>query len=84
MKFQAQLVEWQTRTISAMFTVAAREQSQAREISKIVNKMRLPLADEEADVIDTRNYGEVVEDGARVDLENQPAFEALEAAFNTI
>lgn len=80
-KFQAQLIEWQTKNISAMFTVAARDAKQAKAISKLVKNMKLPLADEEDEVVDKRDFEEVVEQGAKIDVESQPSFEALSIAF---
>jgi hypothetical protein len=82
MKFHAQLVEWQTRNIASMFTVAARDKKQAKSIEKAVKHMTLPLEDEEADVIDTRSAEQIMEQGALVDLESQPSFEALDTFFN--
>ncbi len=85
MKFQTQVAEWQVKNISTMFTVAARENSQVKAILKAVKQMKLPLADEEADVIDERSFEEVVEQGAIVDIDSkeQPSFEALEIFFST-
>ena len=87
LKFQAQLTEWQTKNLAMMFQVAAREDKQARAIVKVVKGMSLPLSDEEeeADIIDDRDYEtEVITAGAKVDLESQPSFEALEAALQHI
>lgn len=80
-KFQVQLTEWMTKNISAMFVTMAETQKQARNIQKMVEKMKLPLADEEAELVDNRSFEEIVEQGARVDLSSQPSFEALEAAL---
>lgn len=84
MQFQAAIVEWQTKHIASMFSVAAREDKQVKAIIKAVRKMNLPLNDEEADIIDTRTPDEIVEQGAKIDFSDQPSFEALEGALNNI
>lgn len=84
MKFQAQLIEWQTRNIASMFTVAARDKKQAKSIEKAVKNMRIPLGDEESDIIDNRSFADIVEQGAKIDLSDQPSFEALSIALSGI
>lgn len=80
-KFQTQVVEWATKNICSMFITQAESQKQAKQIQRLVEKMKLPLAGEEADLVDERSFEEIVEEGAKVDLSSQPSFEALEAAF---
>lgn len=83
-KFQVQLVEWATKTISSMFATLAEDAKHAKAIEKVVKQIKLPLADEQADLIDDRSFEEIVEQGARVDLSSQPSFEALEVAFQNM
>lgn len=80
-RFTAKVVEWQTVNLAQMMTGLARDPKTASNMEKHVKKMRLPLADE-TDVIDERTIEEVIEQGAKVDLDAQPSAEALEAALS--
>ena len=60
----------------------AQDSKQAKQMSKLVQKMKLPLIDELDTVIDDRSIEEIHEQGAKIDLESQPGFEALNSFFS--
>lgn len=81
-RFHTSVVEWQTKNLAAMFVGLAEDPQQAKQMSKMIDKMHLPLSDEADSIVDTRSYDEIHEKGALIDLDSQPSFEALSAAMN--
>lgn len=83
-RFIARVSEWSTKNISSMFIGLAEDKKQARAMNKMVEKMRFPLADEVNELVDDRPIEEVIEQGALVNLDNQPSFEAIAGALERL
>lgn len=83
-RFTARVAEWSTKNIATMFVGLAKSPQQAKALSKSVDKMRLPLADEINELLDDRTIEEIHEQGARVNLDSQPSFESLSMALGAM
>lgn len=83
-RLQARIAEWQARSISSMFVGLAESPKQAKQLAKMVEKMKLPLADEADEIVDTRSDEDIIDQGGKVDLENQPSFEMLTQALGDL
>jgi tRNA(Ile2) C34 agmatinyltransferase TiaS len=73
------MVEWQTKHLANMLVGLAQDKEQSKAMAKMVEKMVLPLADE--DRTDTRPIEQVIEEGALIDIDKQPTFGQLSAAL---
>lgn len=76
---KAKIVEWQTRQIAISLSALARTKDQSKAFNNLINKMKLPLPDEE--VVDNRSMEEIIEQGALIDDSTLPSFDALAATL---
>lgn len=80
-RFTAKIAEWSTKNISSILVGLSQSDKQAKALAKAVERMKLPMADEINVLADDRTIEEIHEQGARVDIESQPSFEALSIAL---
>jgi len=80
-KFQAQMVEWQTKALGGLLAGLAQDEKVSKNMIKIVTELRL-VSDEDEVIKDTRSLEEVMEQGAIIDPDKLPSTDRLFRAMS--